>query len=75
MPLYSLRDSVENLMIIMNQLQRVRSQREAPMANIVTLENALKETLETMHTLVDAVIDAHKRGDLEAMASKDHEET
>jgi hypothetical protein len=65
---------MDTLTRINKQYRDMRRRGDIPEATVQRLEQAIDETVDTMRTLVDVLIQAHQAGDLNGMASKDREE-
>jgi hypothetical protein len=71
MPLHSLQESINTLSALLKQARRLRSQQDSPAGAAERLDLLADETIDSMRTLVTVLLDAHARGDLEAMVKKD----
>jgi hypothetical protein len=71
MPLRSLADSVQTLQQLIEQSRRLRSRDDTPAGAIERVDRITDETLDNMKTLISVLTDAHSRGDLDAMVSKE----
>lgn len=73
MPLHSLNESIETLAALLRQSRRLRETPDLPAGSLEKLDIMADETLETMRTLIRVLLDAHQKGDLDAMVKKDKE--
>ena len=73
MPLNSLRESIQTLSALLHQSRTLRLQQDPPAGALERLDVMTDETLETMRQLVDLLLEAHRRGDLDSMVKHDRE--
>jgi hypothetical protein len=74
MPLLLLAESIETLANLIEQERGLRGRDDVPPGAIKQIDRMTDETLESISSLLQIVVDAHARGDLEAMIEKEKEE-
>lgn len=75
MPLNSLRESIQTLADLTRRSRELRQQPDLPIGALEQVDRMMDETIDTMKTLVDVLLGAHRTGDLDAMVRRDHEES
>lgn len=74
MPLNSLKESVQTLSALLQQARKLRDADYPMPGAIERTELMIEDTVDNLRALVDALLDAHRRGDLDAMVKKDAED-
>ena len=76
MPLNSLRESIQTLADLTHRAREFRNRTDLPIGTLEQIDRMMDETLETMKSLVEMLVGAHRSGSLDAMvrsASEDGE--
>lgn len=71
MPLHSLVESVQTLTSLIERSREVRGREDLPAGTVEKIDRMTDETLETVASLLRIIVDAHARGDLDAMVRKE----
>jgi hypothetical protein len=74
MPLLLLAESIETLASLIERERGLRGRDDVPPGAIKQIDRMTDETLESISSLLQIVLDAHARGDLDAMIKKEKEE-
>ena len=75
MPLNSLRESILTLEELNQRARKMRGLNDLPAGAMEQVDRMMDETIDTMKTLVDLLIRAHRNGDLDSMVRHDSDES
>jgi hypothetical protein len=75
MPLISLRESILTLEELNQRARKMRGLDDLPAGAMEQVDRMMDETIDTMKTLVDLLIRAHRNGDLDSMVRHDSDES
>jgi hypothetical protein len=73
MPLHTLVDSVQTLANLIERSRELRGRIDLPNSTVEDVDRKTDETLNAVASLLRVIVEAHARGDLDAMVRKEEE--